>query len=195
MEPSVRPARWKDLLRQFVGGRSSLEPVFVAPVSDLRALSSREVGFYQSFSVTVGNPTATQHWVYTFTPANASKPIVLRLCWAKARLETATTLIGVRIGVATAKAATNAIFPIGDANADLGGAWTADEITAANLPLTFWNNFFSASLGPLERFPVFEYPDYFLELVIPQGQVAEIIARTADDIFDLALGYYTQPIV
>jgi len=163
--------------------------------ADLRCLSTREVGAYQSFAVTVGNPTATQHWCYTFTPANASRAITLRICWGKTRTETATSLIGLRIGTATAKAATNAIFPIGDANTAIGGAWTADEIAAANLPITFYNNFFSATLGPLERWPVFAYPEYFLEAQIPQGQVLELICRTADDIFDLSLGYYTQPIV
>lgn len=187
-----RPSRWKDLLRQFVGGQRSLLPVYVAQVADLRGIGSREPAAYQVFSVSAGNPGAGNHWCYTFTPANASKAITLRICWGEAELETATAIIGVRIGVATAKAATNAIFPLGDPNAAIGGAWTIDEVTNANLPLTLFNLFVCENAGILGGFP---YPEYVLELQIEPGQVAEIVSRTQDDAFSLRLGYYTQPLV
>lgn len=186
----VRPAQWKDLLRQFVGGNSADDPVHVALAADLRALSTREVGAYQVFSVSVGNPGAGNHWCYTFTPAIPSRPMVLRICWAEADLETTSALLGVRIGTATAKAATNAIFPIGDANAALGGSWTADELTNANLPLTLFNLFVCEQAGILGGCC---YPSYMLELAIPQGQVVEIVSRTQDDAFSLRCGYYSQP--
>jgi len=188
----IRPALWKDLLRQFVGGSTADDPVFVALAADLRAISTREVGPYQVFSVSVGNPGAGNHWCYTFTPAIASRPLVLRICWAEADLETASALLGVRIGAATAKAATNAVFPIGDANAQVGGAWTADEITNANLPLTLFNLFVCEGAGILGGEA---YPKYMLELEIGQGQVVEIVSRTQDDAFSLRCGYYTQPLV
>jgi hypothetical protein len=189
---SERPSRWKDLLRQFIGGQRALLPVYVAQVADLRGLGSREPAPYQCFSVSAGNPAAGNHWCYTFTPAIASKPITLRICWGEADLETATAIIGVRIGTATAKAATNVIFPLGDANAALGGAWSIDEVTNANLPLTLFNLFVCENAGILGGFA---YPEYVLELEIGQGQVAEIISRTQDDAFSLRLGYYSQPIV
>lgn len=188
---SVRPAGWKDFLRQFVGGRSSLEPVHISLVADLRALSTREVGGYQVFSVAPGNPGAGNHWCYTFTPTIPSRPVVLRICFLDVNMETATSLIGVRVGTATAKAASNVIFPIGDPNAQLGGAWTADEVANANVPLTLFNLFPSEDLEWLE--PKAVYPEYLLELSIPQDQVAELICLTQDDGFSLRAGYYTQP--
>ena len=192
MEPSVRPAGWKDFLRQFVGGRASEDPVYVAIAGDLRGISTREVAAYQCFSVSAGNPAAGNHWVYTFTPANASKAITLRICWAEAELETATAIVGVRIGAATAKAATNVVFPLGDPNGRIGGAWTIDEVTNANLPLTLFNLFVCENAGILGGYP---YPEYVLELQIEPGQVAEIVSRTQDDAFSLRAGYYTLPIV
>lgn len=190
-----RPKEWMDRWLQFVGQAANAPVVPVALVQDGRGTSSREAAPFQCLASTVGNPTATQHWAYTFTPATPSKPFILRLCWLRARLETATSLIGVRIGTATAKAATNALFPIGDSNAALGGSWTADEITAANLPVTLFNLFHSETLSPHEFAPAFPYPEYFLEANIGQNQVLELICRTADDTFDLALGYYGLPIV
>jgi len=188
----IRPAAWKDLLRQFVGGQSADDPVYVALAADLRAVSTREVGPYQVFSVSTAGPGAGNHWCYTFTPAIASRPLVLRICWAEAELETATSLLGVRVGAATAKAATNAVFPLGDSNAALGGAWTVDEVTNANLPLTLFNLFVCENAGILGGCC---YPQYMLELAIAQGQVAEIVCRTQDDAFSLRCGYYTQPLV
>lgn len=188
---SVRPAGWKDLLRQWVGGRSSLQPIYVAPVADLRALSTREVGPMQTFSVSAGNPGAGNHWIYTFTPANASRPMFLRVCALECEMETATSLIGVRVGTATAKAATNAVFPIGDANAALGGAWTVDEVTNANLPVTLFNLFPSESGEWLSHKA--PYPEYVLEFDIAAGQVVELVNRTQDDAFSLRMGYYSPP--
>jgi hypothetical protein len=192
----VRPQEWLDRWLQFVGydprGR---EMVPVAIWQDGRGISSREAAPYQTFSVSAGNPGAGNHWCYTLTPANASKPLTVRICWLKARLETVTANVGVRIGTATAKAATNAVFPIGDSNAQLGGTWTVDEITNANLPLILFNLFTTVTLGPADFAPMLGYPNYWLEAVIPQGQVLEIINATQDDAFSLALGHYSLPIV
>ena len=193
-----RPKEWLDRWLQFVGqgsDRDSQRVVPVAVVQDGRATSSRGAGPYQAFSVVAGNPAAGNHWMYTLTPANASKPLTVRICWLKARLETVTSNVGVRIGVATAKAATNVVFPIGDANALLGGTWTVDEITNANLPLTLFNLFTTVTLGPAELAPMLGYPEYWLEAIIPPGQVLEIVDATQDDAFSLALGHYSLPIV
>ena len=106
-------------------------------------------------------------------------------------METATSAIGVRIGTATAKAASNVIFPIGDPNAALQGGWTADEVTNANVPLTLFNLFPTEDLEWFEAKAV--YPEYVIEFAIQQDQVAELICLTQDDGFSLRLGYYTQP--
>jgi len=193
----IRPQEWLDRYLQFVGRDPNSEdwPVPVALWQDGRALSSREAAPYAAFSTFTANPTATQHWVYTFTPTIPSKAITLRLCWGSARLETATALLGVRIGAATAKIASTLVFPIGDTGAGspsvIGGVWTADEIADAALPVTLFNLFSSQGA---EWMPHFAYPEYFLELGIPAGQVVELINRTADDTFDLRLGFYTLPI-
>lgn len=192
----LRPQAWLDRWTQFVGrdGRDANWPVSVAVVQDGRGISSREAAPYQCFGQTTGNPTAGRHWFYTFTPAIPSRAFTLRLCWGIARVETATSLIGVRIGTATAKAATTACFPIGDLNQDVGGSWTIDEVLNANVPVTLFNVAQSSALGAPTFFPQHAYPEYFLEAVIPPGQVLELLNRTVDDAFDLMLGYYGVPV-
>lgn len=117
----------------------------------------------------------------------------LRLCFLECNLETQTSVIGVRVGTATAKALSNAIFPIGDPNAAVGGAWTQDEIAGASLPLTLFNLFPDEDLHWLEASAI--YPEYVMEFDIAANQVVEMICRTADDSFDLRLGYYSTPLV
>ena len=192
----IRPQEWLDRYLQFVGRERRNEdwPIPVAIWQDGRGVSSREAAPYQAFSVIAGNPGAGNHWCYTYTPAIASKALTIRLCWLKARVETATATLGVRIGTATAKAATNAVFPIGDADAALGGTWTVDEVANANVPLTLFNLFYTATAGEPAFAVGFPYPEYFLEAVILQGQVLEIISSTQDDAFSLALGHYAVPI-
>jgi len=188
--PRIRVQRWADLFRQFAGHDQVRAedgiPIPVAIWQDGRGISTREAAEFAWFARITGAPAAGNHWCYTFTPRIASRACVVRFCWAQARLETSTAIIGESISAATAKAATNAVFTQGDLT---GVVVTCDEVTNANLPLTLFN--FRNEPG-LPRFP---YPEYFAEMTIPQGQVLEIYNRTQDDEFDFALGFYTQPIV
>ena len=190
MSTPIRPARWRSFFAQRVGP----EPIVpVATVADLRALSTREVGPYQTFAVSTAAPTATQHWIYTYTPTNRSRQQRIRLVFMRAMPATLTGTIGFRIGTATTKAATTAIFPIGDPNSEMLGAWTIDECTAANLPTTLYNWDAADAFGAIHSIGG-AYPDYWLEALIDPNQVLEIVNRTATDAFCLALGYYTLPI-
>lgn len=184
-----RPKAYADLFRQFVGFQSEREtaPIPVALWQDGRGISSREAAPFATFAVEDGGPAAGNHTCYTFTPRNASRTVILRMCWARFQRETATAIVGWQIGAAIAKAASAAVVELGDVT---GVALTINQITNANLPALILVNWF-ASTDP----PLFAYPEYFAEVTLNPGQVLEIFSRTQDDTLHFSGAYYTQPVV